>query len=414
MMRRIQGTTNMKRLLLPLVVGLWSVAASADGLATLVEDGKAGLELRYRYESVEQDGKPQTAGANTLRLRLNLATGAINGFSAFTEFDRVQVLGGENYDDTRNGRTGYPIVADPEGTDLNQAYLQYAGAGNTTVRLGRQRISLDNERFVGAVGWRQNEQTFDAFRVETRALPGVTLNYAYIDRVQRVFGPDPGAPPAFLDGTNHALTAKLTKLPIGALSLYGFWLDFDNAPQLSSNTYGLRYDGTYAVAGDWTFGWALEYARQGEAGSNAAQIDAHYDLIELALKAPSVGFTAGREVLSGESGTFTATTNPAFQTPLATLHKWQGWADKFLTTPSAGIEDFYLGANVKFRGWTGQAAWHDFSAEATSADYGTELDLSVSRRFAQRYELLVKYADYDADGLFTDTTKFWIQLAASF
>lgn len=414
MMRRIQRTMEMKRLLLPLVVSLWPMAAAAEGLATLVEDGKAGLELRYRYESVEQDDKPLTAGANTLRLRLNLATGAANGFSAFAEFDHIQALGGEHYDNTRNGRTSYPIVADPEGTDLNQVYLQYAGAGNTTVRIGRQRISLDNERFVGAVGWRQNEQTFDAFRVETRALPGVTFNYAYIDRVQRVFGPDAGSPPAFFDGASHTLTAKLTKLPLGSLSFYGFRLDFDNAPQLSSNTYGLRYDGAHAIAGDWTFAWALEYARQDDTGSNAARIDAHYDLVELALKTPSVGFTAGREVLSGESGIFTATTNPAFQTPLATLHKWQGWADKFLTTPSAGIEDLYLGANVKFRGWTGQAVWHDFSAEATGADYGSELDLSVSRKLAQRYELLVKYADYDADALFTDTAKFWIQLAASF
>jgi hypothetical protein len=404
---------KMKRLLLPLAFCV-APAAAAEGLATLVEDGKAGLDLRYRYESVQQDDKPLTAGANTLRLRLNLATGSVNGFSALAEFDHVQAIGGEHHDDTRNGLVSYPVVADPEGTDLNQAYIQYAAAGNTTVRLGRQRIVLDNERFVGAVGWRQNEQTFDAFRLETKAIPGATLNYAFIDRVQRVFGPDSGSPPAYLDGESHALTLKLTKLPVGAVSVYGFHLDFDNAPQLSSTTFGARYDGTRAVGGTWTFGWALEYARQEDAGANAARIDAHYDLVELALKTSSAGFTAGREVLSGESGTFTATTNPAFQTPLATLHKWQGWADKFLTTPSAGIEDLYFGANLKFRGWTGQAVWHDFSAEATGADYGSELDLSVSRKFAERYELLVKYADYSADGLFTDTEKFWLQLAASF
>jgi len=404
---------KMKRLLLPLAFCV-APAAAAEGLATLVEDGKAGLDLRYRYESVEQDDKPRTAGANTLRLRLNLATGTVNGFSALAEFDHVQAIGGEHHDDTRNGLVSYPIVADPEGTDLNQAYIQYAAAGNTTVRLGRQRIVLDNERFVGAVGWRQNEQTFDAFRLETKALPGATVNYAFIDRVQRVFGPDSGSPPAYLEGENHALTLRFTKLPVGALSVYGFHLDFDNAPQLSSTTFGARYDGTHAVGANWTFGWALEYARQEDAGANAARVDAHYDLVELALKTSSAGFTAGREVLSGESGTFTATTNPAFQTPLATLHKWQGWADKFLTTPSAGIEDLYFGASVKFRGWTGQAVWHDFSAEATGADYGSELDLSVSRKFAERYELLVKYADYSADGLFTDTEKFWLQLAASF
>ncbi|MGQ0428640.1 MAG: alginate export family protein, partial [Gammaproteobacteria bacterium] len=344
----------MRRLLLPLLFSL-APAAAGEGVATLVKDGKAGLDLRYRYESVEQDDKPLAAGANTLRLRLNLATGAVNGFSALAEFDHLQAVGGEHHDDTRNGLVAYPVVADPEGTDLNQAYIQYAGPKGTMLRLGRQRINLDNERFIGAVGWRQNEQTYDAFRVETKALPGAVLNYAYIDRVQRVFGPDPGTPPAHLDGASHALTVKLTSLPVGAISVYGFHLDFDNAPQLSSSTWGARYDGNRKIGGDWNFTWTLDYARQQDAGANAASIDAYYNLAEVALRSANLGFTAGRELLSGERGTFTATTNPAFQTPLATLHKWQGWADKFLTTPSAGIEDLYLGANAKFRGWNAQA-----------------------------------------------------------
>jgi hypothetical protein len=404
----------MKRFLLLPFIALTAASAAGEGLESLISGGKAALDLRYRFESVEQDDKPSTAGANTLRLRLNLATGVVNGFSAFTEFDHVQVIGTEHHDDTRNGLTNYPVVADPEGTDLNQAWLQYAGPKGTWLRLGRQRINLDGERFVGGVGWRQNEQTYDAFRIETKALPGAVVNYAYVDQVQRVFGPDSGTPPASLEGASHLLNAKLTSLPVGALTLYGYHLDFDDAPQLSSDTLGARYDGAHAVTDTLTFGWALEYARQEDAGDNAAQIDAFYNLVEFRLQTSAAGVTAGREVLSGETGAFTATTNPAFQTPLATLHKWQGWADKFLTTPSAGIEDIYLGFNVKFAGWNGQAVWHDFSAEATGLDYGTEIDLSVSRKFAGRYEVLVKYADYSADGLFTDTTKFWLQLGAAF
>ena len=404
----------MKRFLLLPIIALTAATAGGEGLETLVSDGKAGLDLRYRFESVEQDGKPSTAGANTLRLRLNLATGVVNGFSAFTEFDHVQVIGDEHHDDTRNGLTNYPVVADPEGTDLNQVWLQYAGPQGTWLRLGRQRINLDNERFIGGSGWRQNEQTYDAFRIETKALPGAVVNYAYVDGVQRVFGPDSGTPPASLEGESHLLNAKLTSLPVGAITIYGYHLDFDDAPQLSSDTFGARYDGAHAINDKLKFGWALEYARQEDAGDNAAQIDAFYNLVELSLKSSVAGFTAGREVLSGESGAFTAATNPAFQTPLATLHKWQGWADKFLTTPSAGIEDLYVGVNATLAGWNGQAVWHDFRSEATGLDYGTELDLSVSRKFAGRYEVLVKYADYSADDLFTDTAKFWLQLGAAF
>jgi hypothetical protein len=390
-------------------------AAAGEGLDTLVSDGKAGLDLRYRYESVEQAGTPLAAGASTLRLRLNLATGTANGFSGFAEFDHVQVIGDEHYDSTRNGLAlRYPVVADPEGTDLNQVYLQYAGPAGTTVRLGRQRIRLDNERFIGPAAWRQNEQTFDAFSLETKALPGAIATYAYIDEVRRVFGPDSGTPPATFHSGSHILNLKLTKLPVGALTFYGYFLDFDDAPQLSADTYGARYDGSHALGQKLKFGWALEYAYQQDAGDNQASIDADYSLIELSLKGSAVGAVVGREVLSGESGSFDAATNPAFQTPLATLHKFQGWADKFLTTPAAGIEDIYAGINGSLAGFSGQAVWHDFKAEATSLDYGTEVDLSVSRKFAKRYEVLVKYADYSADGLLTDTRKFWLQLGAAF
>jgi hypothetical protein len=177
---------------------------------------------------------------------------------------------------------------------------------------------------------------------------------------------------------------------------------------------GARYDGEHALGGGLTIGWAIEYAAQQEAGDNAADVDAHYQLVELKFLFPSAGITVGRELLSGERGEFEAPANPAFQTPLATLHPFQGWADKFTTTPTAGIVDAYLGASLKLAGWRGQAVWHEFSAEATDAEYGSELDLVVSRRFAERYEFLAKYADYSADDLFTGTRKFWVQFSAAF
>jgi hypothetical protein len=388
--------------------------AAGEDAAGFFRGGKAGLDLRYRFEYAEQDDKPETAEANTLRIRLKLESGAVRGFSAYVELDHVEALGDARYDDTRNGLTDYPVVADPEGTDFNQAWLQYRGARDTQLRLGRQRIALGNERFVGAVGWRQNEQTFDALRLDTRAVPGAAVSYAYVDRVQRVFGPDPGVPPDTLSSDSHLLDVRTTALPVGTLVFHAELLDFANAPQLSLDTFGARYEGERALAGDWKGSWAAEYAVQRDAGANAAEVDAHYVLLELRLQAAAVGFAAAFEQLSGERGTFTATTNPAFQTPLATLHAFQGWADKFLTTPAAGIEDIWVGVNGKLAGWNGRLVWHDFGAQATGAHYGSEWDASVSRKFAERYELLVKYADYSADELLTDTRKFWVQFSAAF
>ena len=400
---------------LPCVLAmLVALPAAGEGAGDFIREGDASLDLRYRFESVEQDDKSESADANTLRLRLDLASGEVQGFSGLLQVDHLEAIGDVRYDDTRNGQVQYPVVADPQGTDLNQVWLQYRFAKDTVLRAGRQRIVIGNERFVGPVGWRQNEQSFDALRLDTRALPGASVTYAWVDRVLRVFGPDDGLPPAELTSDSHLLDARITSLPVGALAVYGYHLDFGNAPQLSADTAGARYDGDHELSGGLKFGWALEYAVQREAGGNAADIDAHYQLVEVKFQLPAGGVTVGREVLSGERGTFTATTNPAFQTPLATLHPFQGWADKFTTTPSAGVLDTYLGLSLKLAGWSGQAIWHEFGAEATDADYGTELDLVVSRKFAERYEFLAKYADYSARELFTSTRKFWLQLSADF
>ena len=404
----------MPRFPILLLMAFTALPAAGEGAGDLIGEGKAGLDLRYRYENVEQDDKPSTAEASTLRLRLRLESGVSEGFSALVELDHIEALGTARYDDTRNGRVANPVIADPQGTDLNQAWLQYRAPRDTVLRFGRQKIAIGNERFVGPVGWRQNEQGFDAFRLDTRALPGASITYAWVDRVLRVFGPDDGVPPAELTSDSHLLDARITSLPVGSLALYGYHLDFRNAPQLSAETVGGRYEGDYGRGDGLRLGWALEYAVQREAGRNAADVDAHYALVELKLLGPAAAVTLGREVLSGERGTFDAATNPAFQTPLATLHPFQGWADKFTTTPPGGVIDEYLGASLNFAGWKGQAVWHEFSAEATDTEYGSELDVVVSRRFAKRYEVLAKYADYSADGLFASTRKFWVQFSAAF
>ena len=133
------------------------------------------------------------------------------------------------------------------------------------------------------------------------------MTYAFVDRVHRIYGPDEGTPPAELASDSHLLDARITSLPLGALAVYGYHLDFRNAPQLSADTVGARYEGEHALKDGLKLGWALEYAAQQEAGDNAADVDAHYQLVELKLLFPAAGITLGRELLSGERGTFDAT-----------------------------------------------------------------------------------------------------------
>jgi len=163
-------------------------ATSDSALSKLVQDSTTKVSFRYRYEGVDQDGFNNDANANTVRSRLSWSSGKINNFSAKLEFDDVRTIADDDYNSTANGNGSYPVVADPEGTELNQAYIQYKNNG-LTATVGRQRINLDDQRFIGGVGWRQNEQTYDAVRLAYQGKK-THIDYSYISNVNRIFGPD--------------------------------------------------------------------------------------------------------------------------------------------------------------------------------------------------------------------------------
>jgi hypothetical protein len=377
-----------------------------------VTGGKAHLDFRYRLETVDQDPFSKDATASTLRSRLNYLTGEWHGFNAFLEADNITALGNEDtYNSTTNGVSDRPIVADPEGTEVNQAYLQFKNASLNALG-GRQRIVLDNARFIGNVGWRQNEQTYDALTLKTGLVPKTQLQYSYIANVNRVTGPEEGLQPADYHGTTHAINAKIDLASAGSLTLFDYALDFENAPNLSSNSLGFHWAGAYEFSEQARLNWIASFATQQDFADNPNDYSEDYYLLEAGLGIGKLGFKAGYEVLGGDA----SQANHAFQTPLATLHAFQGWADKFLTTPRAGVEDLYLGATATLGNWNLQLYWHDFRAEATDLDYGSEWNASAGYKFGEKknYEALLKFADYSADGFATDTTKVWGQFSMTF
>jgi hypothetical protein len=395
--------------------------ASADpAFSDLFTQGKPILDARYRFENVDQENALRDANAQTLRTRAGFQSGKWYGLSGLIEVDNVSRLGDAAYNDTRNGQREYSVVADPDGTEVNQALLRYDHKLGSAV-LGRQRINLDNQRFIGSVAWRQNEQTYDGALTQLKPLDGLTLSYAYIDQVNTIFGPDNGrydnrTNPANIDGHSHLVNAQYVFMPELTATAYSYLLDLDNiavAPSaaegtLSSQTSGLRLNG--AVAG---VSYALEYAQQKDYGDNPLELDSEYYLAELGYTLKGVQLKAGYEVLGGDGGTG----NRAFQTPLATKHAFQGWADQFLTTPADGIEDAYSGVTAPLLGGTLQAWYHDFATEQGSDDYGDEIDLSYAHPIPGVKGLvgLVKYATYNSEdeARTVDTDKVWLQLQYS-
>ena len=373
----------------------------------LISDGKLSLNFRYRYEFVDQDGFTKDAHASTLRTRLAYRSPYYSDFGFLIEFDDIRSVGNDLYNSTRNDNTDRPIVADSEGTEVNQALILYRGIENTVIRAGRQRITLDNDRFIGDVGWRQNDQTYDSFSLSNMSLPETTIEYAYIDNVNRVFGPESGTPPADFQSDSHILNVKNEWLPNWDVTAYAYLLDFDNSPLLSNKTFGIRINGSNAFNVRTSTSYTMEYAHQKNYGDNPNNYSADYFLLEGALTTAGITGKLGYEVLEGNSV-------QAFQTPLGTLHAFQGWADKFLATPSDGIEDLYFSIATKVRGANISLIYHRFNPEANGPNYGSEWDLMIRKPFAERYSFVFKYANYDARSFAADTEKLWIMFAARF
>ncbi len=384
-----------------LLFSLSAWAQEPPSLQNALSSGNIDLTFRYRYEHVDQAGFSKEANASTLKSRLTYTSANYHGWTIRLEADDVTAIGNDNFNSTRNGETTYPVVADPEGTEVNQAYVDYRFDGGQAT-LGRQRIALDDQRFVGGVAWRQNEQTFDAFRLRFTAA-GWSGDYSYVNRVSRIFGPDGGVPDRALNGDIHFLNAK-RDTSIGKVSLFGYSMDFDDASSLSNLTYGFAYERTF-TAGDVLIPVRVSIAQQDDHGANPVSYTARYGMLDVGWKHKTLSANLGYEFLEGDNQA-----GKSFRTPLATLHKFQGWADRFLNTPAAGIEDIYVGLGYGSL----RVIYHDFRGEAQGGSLGSELNVSWRYKFSEQYSVLLKYADYHADDFATDTRKAWLMFTATF
>lgn len=373
-------------------------AQTADG------DARILFETRLRSETVDQQGFLEQAHALTLRTRLGWRSATAHDLQWLIEGEGVAVLD-DRYSAPVDPVPGRPAVADGETLELNRAQVRWTGLPDTEVVVGRQRLIVGNSRFVGNVGWRQNEQTFDAIRLSTTALKPVAVTWIFADRVQRPLGHEHAQ--GVWRGDIHFLQVE-TDTPVGRLSGFGLNADLDNAAAFSSTTVGARLAGARSVSGDRSLTWAAEYAVQTDAGANPADYALDFQALAVGLQSPRWSVGTGYERFDGDGVS-------GFQTPLGTGHGFLGWSDVITTTPAFGVRDLFLrghvGVPVGTRTLRLAAEAHAFHDAGGDFELGRELDLSATLPVDSHWSVELKAAHFEGDHpAFGDADKGWLTL----
>lgn len=418
---------RLRPALLAALLTLSTGTHAADSLIDAIEHGKPLSSLRLRYENVDQENRAEAGEAATLRSLIGWQTGAFHDFSLAAQLIDVAKLQ-DDYDDrdlglSQPGRADYPVIADPDVTDVNQLYLDWTGFADTRVRAGRQQVNLDNVRFIGDIGFRQVMQVFDGVSVLNKSLPATELYLAHFGRVRQIST-------RLRQGNLDIVNAKYHLTPDTALTGYGYFSNFENPntgpasvlgidTDQSNKTLGLRLDGGYPLAAPWKLLYTAEYARQDDYADGDARIDAHYvhvgGGVMHGLTASSWYARLDYELLSSNDSQY------AFQTPYGTNHLFQGWADLFLVTPVQGIRDSYFSFGGKpLTAVQLSAEYHVFKSDQAGIDYGKELDLALAYSVNAKLQAKLEYASFKEDdqlgGLARkpDTEKIWLTLFYQF
>ncbi|MDP7592473.1 MAG: alginate export family protein [Litorilituus sp.] len=393
------NTKKFTRSLLTAAILSSPASFAGDSLGKAVTEGKLSTDLNLRYEAVTQDNTKKESDALTIRTRVNYTTSSFKGFSAAVELENSVALI-DNYNDKLGEGAAYSVVADPDHTEVDQAYIAYKN-NKFSGKIGRQVITMDNHRFVGHVGWRQDRQTFDALTLGYQLSEATKVSYVYLTKRNRIFSDEKD-----VDANDHLVNIS-HQLSASKLTGYAYLLEENNVGGPEINTYGLRYTGKGELGGK-KLTYSAEFASQ---HNDTEGKSAKYFALDASTKVANLHVKLGYELLGSDNGTY------GFTTPLATLHKFNGWADTFLGTPTVGLQDMYVSVGGKLAGGSWKVVAHDFTADdslSTLDHLGSEVDATYTKAINKTFKLGFKYAAYNAIDYKVDTDKIWLWIQAKF
>jgi len=409
---------TMSAVALTAIMGSFN-SVSADGI-NILDDLVLDGQIRPRYEMVDDniDGHDK-ANAFTARTKLKV-TGklmGVDGLTASVGIISVNDFGSNKYNSTANGQIDYATVKDPEKAIISNAEVNYK-VGDTLLHAGRGQVNLDNQRFIGTVGWRQLERSYDSIFVANNSIKNLSVLAAWVYGYQGVNANDT------VDTNTVLLNASYTVMPELKITAYDYMI------ANTHDTYGIALTGNVKMDAV-KLNYRAEYAQQSDPsmeihkdGKKGVKADAEYYNLDLGANISGILAGVNYEFMSGKSQNGGDDTD--FTTPLATGHKFNGWADAASST-YGGLIDFNVRLGYKAKGFGKLlAVYHDFTADtkvngATSDDKGSEIDVVYVNKVPGVNGLtgMLKYADFskaneDSTGTQHDVTKFWAMLDYKF
>jgi len=378
------------------LMGATQTLNAAEGL-NIFEDIKFKGQIRPRYEMADvNDNNLDTANALTNRLHLSATAGLfeIENLTATVGLQSINNLGYTDYSIPSTNPKKYDLITDPQEAMLSEASLDYK-VGKTALHGGRSQLNLDNQRFIGTVGWRQLERSYDTLSFTNTDIANLEVMAAYL------YGYAGVGSVTTTETSSALLHAKYKVMDALTITAYDYMIGSQ------SDTFGVAFSGE-APLGIAKVNYLAEFAKQSdptlEYRVKDVKADAGYMNLDLGANISSVLVGANFENL--EKG---------FNPSLGTNHKFNGWADVFYVGnagPSGGLQDLNLRLGyVDAKLGTILGFYHDFSAQSamasgsgTTKDLGSEFDLLYTNKisFVQGLSGLLKYASYRSG----DTTNF--------
>ncbi|TDD94420.1 alginate export family protein [Flavobacterium cellulosilyticum] len=306
---------------------------------------KNRFEYRDGYGSIPTDATVPAAFVNQ-RSRLNFSYQHGDAFNTVLSLQDARVWGSH----------------DPRGLDgtiqLFEGYVEPFITPNFSIRIGRQRIVLDNQRLFAENEWRVNANAHDAINFRYyKGKISLELIGAFNQTSERIFGTDYSPNQLSLTPANatpsawtnyktlavsyvkYEFTPKFTATSIVAAD--GYQSKTNSEKTVWRLTYGGRLEYTY---GNW-YATTSGYIQSGR-NNTEKSLKAWYVQPEIKFnKTNSISIRLGAEIMSGDNGTI-GNVDHNFVPLYGVAHRFNGFLDLFTKFPAdlnnAGLVNPYL------------------------------------------------------------------------